>query len=129
MMKLTTRLDYAKRHLWIFLPYLTLQKVFNLLRNVAELRLGVTRPRSFPPYMKIEPTSACHMSCPGCDHGQRSLKRRLNSTSTLSLDQFKEIVDSVGDSLLGISLSLRGEPYIVEQDFRNMAMWVTILKN
>jgi radical SAM protein with 4Fe4S-binding SPASM domain len=111
-MRQITRLDYFKRHLKIFVPYATPRKVFNLLLNTIELRLGIAEPRSFPPYMKIEPTSSCHLSCPGCAHSHKNLKRRRNSDSNLTVEQFESIVDSVGHSVLGMSLSLRGEPLL-----------------
>ena len=42
----------------------------------------------------------------------------------------KHMLDTVeGDFQLSHIQTVNGEPYIVEQDFRNMAMWVTILKN
>ncbi len=107
-----TRLDYTKRHFRIVAPYVTPRKIFNLLLNAIELRLGITEPRSSPAYMKIEPTASCQLSCPGCAHRLLSLKRRRNSDTSLTVEQFESIVDSIGNSLLGISLSLRGEPLL-----------------
>lgn len=50
------RVEYLLRHLHHLVPYVTTVKLCNLLLNVIELQLNVCRPRSLPPYIKVEPT-------------------------------------------------------------------------
>lgn len=112
-MKQLARFEYLLRHLGTFAPYITPAKIYNLALNVIELRLKVTRPRSLPPYLKIEPTPLCQMACPGCAHGDRHMKTALSRhREQLRLEEFKKIIDPIAPAVLGVSLSLRGEPLL-----------------
>lgn len=112
-MKQISRAEFAIRHLVTFGPYLTLAKVVNLMLNIAELKLRITRPRSLPPYLKVETTSLCQMACPGCAHGELESKRALSRGKVqLRLEEFRTIIDPVYRSVIGISLSFRGEPLL-----------------
>lgn len=111
-MKLLERGEYLLRHARQVLPYLTAVKLGNLLLNVIELQLNVSRPRSWPPYLKVEPTPLCQLACPGCAHGTSDLKRQLTNQMHLGLEDFKRMLDPIADTLLGVSLSLRGEPLL-----------------
>lgn len=112
-MRQLARIEYLARHLWTFAPYLTLRKVYNLMLNVVELRLIIARPRSMPPYLKVEPTPLCQMACPGCAHGDRELKKQLSvPREQLRLEEFIRIIEPLQRTALGVSLSLRGEPLL-----------------
>ncbi len=80
------------------------------------MHLRVGSPRSLPPYIKIEPTPLCHLRCSGCkqrDPGFKKAIRKLNNGNMyLSLEDFKTIIDPLKDSLMGVSLSLYGEPML-----------------
>jgi MoaA/NifB/PqqE/SkfB family radical SAM enzyme len=107
------RLEFLVRHLWTVAPYITARKIYNLMLNVAELRLNVASPRSLPPYLKIEPTPLCQMACPGCAHGDRDLKKQLSAPrQQLRLVDFAKIVAPLYRTAFGVSLSLRGEPLL-----------------
>lgn len=106
------RLHYCVKHARSFLPYLTAKKVGNLALNFAEMSLRVVAPRSLPPCIKIEPTAVCQLRCPGCWHGDPSVKQILNASGRIRLQEFKKIVDQIADTTLGISLSFRGEPLL-----------------
>jgi MoaA/NifB/PqqE/SkfB family radical SAM enzyme len=112
-MKQISRAEFAIRHLITFAPYLTLAKVVNLMLNIAELKLQITRPRSLPPYLKVETTPLCQMACPGCAHGERESKQALSRGKVqLRLEEFKTIIDPVCRAVIGVSLSFRGEPLL-----------------
>jgi radical SAM protein with 4Fe4S-binding SPASM domain len=108
----TSRLDYYYRHARTTLPHLTLRKVANLALNFLELRIKAMRPRSFPPYMKVEPTPLCHLSCLGCPQREPAYKEQFDPSMRMGLEDFKRAIDPFADYLLGISLSLRGEPLL-----------------
>lgn len=111
-MKQIKRSEYFLRHAQHVLPYVTPRKIGNLFLNVLELRLKITRPRSLPPYIKIEPTPLCQLACPGCAHGTSDLKKQLTNRMHLTLSDLKDIIDPLGSTLFGVSLSLRGEPML-----------------
>lgn len=111
-MKQLARVEYMVRHLRTVFPYITFAKICNLLLNTLELRFIASRPRSLPPYLKVEPTPLCQLACPGCAHGTSDLKKQLSNREHLSIDEFKKILDPISHTLFGISLSLRGEPML-----------------
>src|SRR6185295_3463072 len=90
----------------------TTAKLCNLLLNVIELRLNVCRPRSLPPYIKVEPTPLCQLACPGCAHGVSDFKKQLSNRMHFTLKELREVIDPLAGCLLGVSLSLRGEPML-----------------
>jgi len=106
------RIAYLIRHIKNFLPYVTARKLVNAAINVSEQKLKVATPRSTPPYLKVEPTPLCQLACPGCAHGTSDLKARLRNDMHMDINTFKAIVDPLADRLLGVSLSLRGEPLL-----------------
>jgi radical SAM protein with 4Fe4S-binding SPASM domain len=111
--KQRARAEYLLRHLRTFAPYITPAKLYNLALNVVELQLKVTHPRSLPPYLKVEPTPLCHMACPGCAHGDGELKKELSDGAEhLRVEEFKRLIDPIADAVVGVSLSLRGEPLL-----------------
>ena len=107
-----SRFDYLKRHTRKTLPYLTARKIGNLFINALEWKLRVLSPRSLPPYLKVESSPVCQMSCPGCSHRDPEYKKLFHPAMNLTLEQFRAIVDPVADTLLGVTLSLGGEPLL-----------------
>jgi radical SAM protein with 4Fe4S-binding SPASM domain len=106
------RIHYFLRHIRCITRYCTLYKFWNLIRNLAELHLRVAVPRSLPPFIKIEPTPQCQLSCTTCWHSDVAFKRMFTPSMNLTLDEFKKIVDPIASTTLGISLSFRGEPLL-----------------
>ncbi len=113
--KLIRRREYLARHLVNFLPYLSIRKVANLSLNLLEYRLKSPEPRSLPPYIKVEPTPLCQLSCPGCMQPKYLAGARSGQAMQMTLDEFKRIVDPLKHVLLGISLSNYGEPLLNRQ--------------
>jgi radical SAM protein with 4Fe4S-binding SPASM domain len=107
-----SRFDYLMRHLRKTLPYLTARKLANLALNLAEWKFKTLVPRSMPPYLKVESTPVCQMSCTGCSHHDPDYKRQFHPAMNLTLEDFKRVIDPVKDTLLGVTLSLRGEPLL-----------------
>jgi len=107
-----TRWDYLRRHIRTFLPYLTVRKVANIALNAAEFKLKIATMRSLPPYLKVESTPVCHLSCTGCMHVYPDYKLQFHPSLNLSLENFKRMIDPVADYIVGISFSLRGEPLL-----------------
>src|SRR5262249_17970009 len=105
---LVRRTDYLRRHAVLTLPYLTPHKVANLVPNEVERRLARARPRSVPPYIKVEATPLCHLSCGGCWHRSKAYKKTLNNKMHLTVERIARIVDPIVRELVGVSLSYSG---------------------
>lgn len=109
------RKGYVLKHFHMVRHHLTPRKVFNFCHNLLEYGLKTTSPRSRPPFIKIEPTPFCQLRCPGCPQSAASFKQRFNKGMQMSLEEFRRIVDPLADTLLGISLSNRGEPLLNDE--------------
>ncbi|MEW6667492.1 MAG: radical SAM protein [Thermodesulfobacteriota bacterium] len=99
-------------------------KVHNLTRisAVAPLdRLKLKRPyplldRVPPPMLAlIEPTNSCNLRCPVCETGNRSLRRRK---ATMSMEQFRIIVDKLPGSVKEMCLHINGESFLNRDIYR-----------
>lgn len=110
--KSITHLDYFRRHLFNFYPYLTPKKIMNLFLNVIEMHYRINTPKSLPLYIKVEPTPLCQLRCLGCSHRLIDYNKQLNNSMHLTLQHLKKIIDPISDTLLGVSLSLSGEPML-----------------
>jgi radical SAM protein with 4Fe4S-binding SPASM domain len=109
---LVRRSVYLQRHAALALPYLTPHKIANLILNEIELRLARTRPHSVPPYIKVEATPLCHLSCGACWHHSKAYKKTLNNKMHLTVERIARIVDPIVRELVGVSLSYSGEPLL-----------------
>jgi len=109
------RTFYLTRHIRIAAPYLTSRKLENLALNEVERWLARPYPRSLPPYIKIESTPLCHLSCSGCAHKSKAHKRTLHNKMHLNVDRIARIIDPIANDLIGVSLSFSGEPLLNRQ--------------
>jgi radical SAM protein with 4Fe4S-binding SPASM domain len=106
-----SKYEYTLRHLRTAVRHLSAVKFANALKNNYEYRLKKPILSSNPFFIKVEPTPFCHLRCPGCLHGNYpDLNRQFNKECMLPLEDFKRIIDPIKNSLIGISLSVRGEP-------------------
>jgi len=87
--------------------------VWNLAESAASfalshvLRTPVVWGR--PISIMMEPISRCNLQCPLCPIGARELKRELGS---ITVENFREILDNVGPQVRVIALWNQGEPTI-----------------
>ncbi len=59
--------------------------------------------------LAVEPTNCCQLSCVECPSGNQQLTRPKGS---MSLDDFKTIVNEVSDTLLNLTFYFQGEPFL-----------------
>lgn len=78
-------LGYFNRHFYSIYPYLTVRKIVNVVYNYLEFKFKVASLRSFPPFIKIEPTALCHLRCPGCRHADPDYNNQLKPSMRISL--------------------------------------------
>ena len=95
---LKNRLDINK-----IIKYLSFRYKF-YLAGKNKINLG------YPPYLLIEPVSACNLRCPFCFQTDKSFTRKP-FMGVMDFDFFKNIVDQADDLQVGaITLASRGEP-------------------
>ena len=95
---LKNRLDINK-----VIKYLSFRYKF-YLAGKNKINLG------YPPYLLIEPVSACNLRCPFCFQTVKSFTRKP-FMGVMDFDFFKNIVDQADDLQVGaITLASRGEP-------------------
>ena len=110
LMKQVRSRDYIHRHLRQTLPYVTPRKLANAGLNLVERYRKTPTPASIPPFIKIEPTNLCQLRCVGCQQSRDAFGRRKRGECQMSVEQFRRILEPLAPRLLGISLSLNGEP-------------------
>lgn len=101
-----------------FVRYATVKKVINLLYVEYERKFQKKISNGRPYFFKIQPTNKCDSGCIYC------LKERLDiPLGTMSLQNFKKIVDSVKDYAYMIALHYSGEP-LLHNDIYEMVAYV-----
>jgi len=90
-------------------PPLHLGKDYNFSLNRLSQFLRSTHAWGLPPFLMIEPTSRCDMACPICFVRDRKGKY---PTGDMPLEQYKQIMDEVGGTLITLALWGYGEPLL-----------------
>ena len=103
----------VKRHLRTSVRYLTITKICNILLSLWEKQTGAVKVRSKPYFIKIEPTSRCNLSCPGCLHAV-GLRDQLDPRliGDMDFDIFSGIIKDLKKYLVKVSMYIVGEPLI-----------------
>ena len=116
--------------LFILKNNLNIEKIFNYLvfrykfylAGKNKINLG------YPPYLLIEPVSACNLRCPFCFQTDKSFTRKPYM-GVMDFDFFKNIVDQADDLKIGaITLASRGEP-TMHKKFIEMLEYINKKKN
>lgn len=101
------------RSLRIIKIKITFKRILNLLRIYSSLYLSkILRKQiiwGYPPILMIEPTNICNLKCPMCPSGNGEMKRKMGQ---LDFDNFKILLDDIGDYLLQVQLWNQGEPFL-----------------
>lgn len=82
---------------------------FNMLLIYASRYLRLSRVLGRPITAMIEPVNYCNLKCPLCPTGQGLIERKKES---MSLSDFKKIINNIGDSVIHLRLWNWGEPLI-----------------
>jgi len=108
----TEKYKILERHLYSFLRHLTAKKAANFFR--AE-HARITRKsvlKSYPYLLKIEPANICNLHCAYCYDGRRQPTENERPYGRMTFQNFKKIVDEVGQFLFKINLYGFGEPFL-----------------
>ena len=99
-------------------PRLFLKKTLNSIRNEKELENRSLYLRSYPVFLNVDATSICQLKCPLCPNGAGYEGR---SRGKMSLENYKKLMDEVGDYLIRIYLFNWGEPLLNDDVFEMVA--------
>lgn len=107
-----SRWNHLRRHLRNFFPHLTPLKIVNLILNLFEKHFRIANLKSQPLYLKIDPGPFCQLRCPKCFHRDPNFNRQFKLEDNLSKKNLSKIIEPLKKTLIGVSLSHRGEPFL-----------------
>jgi MoaA/NifB/PqqE/SkfB family radical SAM enzyme len=110
----TRRLTFAFDKIDFTYTQLTWKRMRNWFLAELSYSLKSDRVWAFPTHLQIEPSNRCNLRCPVCHIVTDNKPQGL-----LSLKQFENLIDEVGDYLLFLHLWGWGEPFI-NPDFFSM---------
>lgn len=84
------------------------KKSFKLFLAASKLLFGRNRNLDSPIMLMIEPSSRCNMTCPMCP----TTTMQNSDTGEMRFEDYKEIIDEVGDRIFFLCLWLWGEPLL-----------------
>ena len=100
---------YIERYGYAF----TWKRLWNAGKVLASMGLSSVTGRPIvwgrPFMMMVEPTNFCNLKCPLCPSGNGEMKR---ARGHMNLDDFKGLIDEVGEYLVLLMLWNQGEPFI-----------------
>jgi len=92
---------------------------FNFLRSLEERSKNAKIVRSRPYLLYLDPVSYCNLECPFCETGKR---RGSREAAKLPLDNFKKVIDELGDYIFDLTLYNWGEP-LLNKDLPEMIQY------
>ena len=101
------------RSLGIVSIKITPKRVINLLKIYTSMIISrffrIPLVWGYPPILMIEPTNICNLKCPMCPSGNGEMKRKMGQ---LSFENYKKLLDEIGDNLIQVQLWNQGEPFL-----------------
>ncbi len=98
------------------LKALTWKRFWNALKNSSSFIISAIRKKPVvwgrPTIVNIEPTNMCNLRCPLCITGSGRMK---HETGMIDFEVYKQVVDTIADTALYITLYHQGEPYLHPQ--------------
>jgi radical SAM protein with 4Fe4S-binding SPASM domain len=111
------------RHVHTVRKHATPKRLANLITNEMEFKMKKPVLRSLPYAAKIEASAFCHLKCAWCSFGQGEGGTHTRDMM-MPLDRFKQLIDSLSDSLMIASLSRVGEA-LLHPDITKMIAYCT----
>jgi radical SAM protein with 4Fe4S-binding SPASM domain len=103
------RLPRAHRYVWPLLHHVTAERLLNVARVEAELRLGRSSMRAYPYYYFVDVGNLCTLSCPLCPTGNGTLRR---TRRLMSMETYRAILDRIRRYAIVVSAYNLGEPFL-----------------
>ncbi|MGE5423268.1 MAG: radical SAM protein [Ignavibacteriales bacterium] len=88
---------------------LTIKARINMVLMRITQKIRLSRTLGVPYFISVEPASICNLNCPICPSGLHKSRR---DPALLPLQDFKKLIDEVGEYLLFIQLWNWGEPFL-----------------
>lgn len=85
------------------------KKMLNVFQCQISRKIKFSKVLGAPYEFLIEPTNVCNLKCPLCPTGEGTLLRPKGS---MTLDDFKSIVDQISEYCISINITNYGEPLI-----------------
>jgi radical SAM protein with 4Fe4S-binding SPASM domain len=101
---------YSDKWLRFFVPWPSrrnLKMGMNFLVSKLQLKLRMSKLYNHPYFAVIDPCGICALKCPLCNTGRGDLSRKRGM---MSFDEYKKIIDELGDYLVTIFFTDWGEP-------------------
>lgn len=111
-----------------FLPFPSLRNIkmaLNFLVARIQCKLSMVRLLNYPHFALIDPSSVCNLHCPLCPTGQGDTSR---PRCFLKFEDYKKIVDEIGDYLTSVLFTNWGEP-LLNKEFFKMAKYTKKVKH
>lgn len=101
------------RYILRLAKYVSFPKVLNFLKMYysyfASRFFKYISINYLPPFIALEPTNVCNLSCPECPTGAKILTRKKGNAS---FSDFKGVIDELSSSLFVITVYFQGEPLL-----------------
>jgi len=111
-MNAAVKLKILRRHMYAFIRHMTLKKLMNFIKAERD-RLGKKTVVSSLPYiLKVEPSNICNLHCAYCYDDRRQPLPGERPYGRMSFENFKNLIDEVGEYLFKINLYGFGEPWL-----------------
>ncbi len=94
---------------------LTAKRILNYIKIKASAKARDPKVWGMPSSLFIEPTNLCNVECPLCPTGNKWAKR---PKGYMKFEEFKQIIDEAGDTLLNVTLWNYGEPFLNKDVFK-----------
>ncbi len=101
-----------RRHLLAFARHMTAARLHNFIRAERDRMAKKTRVSSMPYILKIEPSNICNLHCAYCYDDRRQPLPGERPYGRMPFENFKKIIDEVGEYLFKINLYGFGEPWL-----------------
>jgi radical SAM protein with 4Fe4S-binding SPASM domain len=92
---------------------ITPKRVVNIIKIYSSMFISRLTGKQvvwgYPLFLMVEPTNICNLKCPMCPSGNGDMSRSLGK---LDLENYKRLLDNVGDYILQVQLWNQGEPLI-----------------
>jgi MoaA/NifB/PqqE/SkfB family radical SAM enzyme len=111
-MNTAVALKILGRHVYAFGRHLTAKKMANFAKAEWNRFRKKEAVSSYPYILKIEPSNICNMRCAYCYDNRRQPREGERPYGRMSLQQFKQIIDEMGEYLFKINLYGFGEPWL-----------------
>lgn len=103
----------AFKSLFVFRIRYTPRRVVNFILAWVSMQISsmLRKPIvwGYPPILMVEPTNICNLKCPMCPSGNGDMKRPQGQ---MDLENFKTLMDDVGDYIYQVQFWNQGEPFI-----------------